>query len=59
MSDAVAVLTDIHANVAAPQAALGRIDELAIGRVYCGGALVGYGRTRTRCARYLGRTGQA
>jgi putative phosphoesterase len=39
----VAVITDIHANLAALQAALARIDELGIDRVYCGGDLVGYG----------------
>jgi putative phosphoesterase len=42
-SPAVAVITDIHANLPALQAALARIDELGIGRVYCGGDLVGYG----------------
>ncbi len=41
--DRVAVITDIHGNVAALQAALERTDELAIARVYCGGDLVGYG----------------
>ena len=40
---AVAVITDIHANLPALQAALARIDELGINRVYCGGDLVGYG----------------
>jgi putative phosphoesterase len=39
----VAVITDIHGNLLALQAALGRIDELGISRVYCGGDLVGYG----------------
>jgi predicted phosphodiesterase len=43
VEDAVAVITDIHANLPALQAALARIDELAIKRVYCGGDLVGYG----------------
>lgn len=43
MPDAVAVITDIHANLPALRAALGRIDQLGIGRIYCGGALVGYG----------------
>ena len=43
MPDAVAVITDIHANLPALQAALGRVDELGIGRIYCGGDLVGYG----------------
>ncbi len=43
MSDAVAVITDIHGNLPALQVALERIDELAIERLYCGGDLVGYG----------------
>ena len=43
MSEAVAVITDIHANLPALEAALNRIDELGIDRVYCGGDLVGYG----------------
>jgi hypothetical protein len=41
--DAGAIITDIHANLAALDAALTRIDELGIERVYCGGDLVGYG----------------
>jgi predicted phosphodiesterase len=40
---AVAVITDIHANLPALQTALARVDELGIERVYCGGDLVGYG----------------
>jgi putative phosphoesterase len=40
---AVAVITDIHANLPALQAALERIEALGIERVYCGGDLVGYG----------------
>ena len=43
MSESVAVITDIHANLPALQAALGRIEELRIETVYCGGDLVGYG----------------
>jgi putative phosphoesterase len=43
MSGPVAVVTDIHGNLPALEAALARIDELAIERVYCGGDLVGYG----------------
>jgi putative phosphoesterase len=43
VDDSAAVITDIHANLPALQAALARIDELSIGRVYCGGDLVGYG----------------
>jgi putative phosphoesterase len=43
VSGPLAVITDIHANLPALQAALARIDELGIERVYCGGDLVGYG----------------
>jgi putative phosphoesterase len=39
----VAVITDIHANLPALQAALRRIDDLGITDIYCGGDLVGYG----------------
>jgi putative phosphoesterase len=42
-AEPVAVITDLHANLPALQAALARIDELGIERVYCGGDLVGYG----------------
>jgi putative phosphoesterase len=41
--DAVAVITDIHGNLPALEAALARIEELGIERVFCGGDLVGYG----------------
>ena len=43
MADRVAVITDIHANLPALEAALARIDALGIDEVYCGGDLVGYG----------------
>jgi putative phosphoesterase len=43
VSDRAAVITDIHANLPALQAALARIDELGIQTVYCGGDLIGYG----------------
>ena len=39
----VAVITDIHANLLALQAALAHIDGLEVDAVYCGGDLVGYG----------------
>jgi putative phosphoesterase len=39
----VAVITDIHANLPALEAALQRIEELGVDAVYCGGDLVGYG----------------
>jgi putative phosphoesterase len=42
-TEAVAVITDIHANLPALEAALTSIEELGIERVYCGGDLVGYG----------------
>jgi putative phosphoesterase len=43
MADRVAVITDIHANLPALEAALARIDELDVEEVLCGGDLVGYG----------------
>jgi putative phosphoesterase len=43
MSDAAAVITDIHANLPALEASLALIEELGIERIYCGGDLVGYG----------------
>jgi putative phosphoesterase len=42
-TETVAVITDIHGNLPALEAALSRIDALGIERVYCGGDLVGYG----------------
>jgi putative phosphoesterase len=42
-ADTVAVITDIHANLPALEAALARIDQLGIEQIYCGGDLVGYG----------------
>jgi predicted phosphodiesterase len=43
VSEGVAVITDIHANLLALEAALARIGEMGIQRAYCGGDLVGYG----------------
>jgi putative phosphoesterase len=43
MPDRVAVITDIHGNLPALEAALARIEALGIEGVYCGGDLVGYG----------------
>jgi putative phosphoesterase len=43
VAERVAVITDIHANLPALQAALRRIDELDVDGLYCGGDLVGYG----------------
>ncbi len=42
-ADTVAVITDIHGNLPALQAALQRIEDLGIENVFCGGDLVGYG----------------
>lgn len=39
----VAVITDIHGNLPALEAALSAVDELEPASVYCGGDLVGYG----------------
>jgi putative phosphoesterase len=51
VSEAVAVITDIHGNLPALEAALARIEEMGIERVYCGGDLVGYGpRPNEVCA---------
>lgn len=43
MSRRVAVITDIHGNRPALEAALRRIEELDVDETYCGGDLVGYG----------------
>ena len=39
----IAIITDVHGNLPALEAALERIDGLEIDRIYCGGDLVGYG----------------
>ena len=39
----VVVITDIHGNLPALQAALSRVEEIAPDALYCGGDLVGYG----------------
>jgi putative phosphoesterase len=41
--DRVAVITDIHGNLAALEATLEWIDVQGVERIYCGGDLVGYG----------------
>jgi putative phosphoesterase len=47
----VAVITDIHANLPALEAALVWIDDAGIEDIYCGGDLVGYGpRPNEVCA---------
>lgn len=39
----VAIITDIHANLPALEAALAAIDAIGVDALYCGGDLVGYG----------------
>jgi putative phosphoesterase len=41
--DSVAVITDIHGNLAALEASLREIERLNVDGLYCGGDLVGYG----------------
>jgi putative phosphoesterase len=43
VANTAVVITDIHGNLAALQAALARIEELDVESVFCGGDLVGYG----------------
>jgi putative phosphoesterase len=43
MTEQVAIITDVHANLPALDASLSRIEALGIDRLYCGGDLVGYG----------------
>jgi hypothetical protein len=43
MLERVAVITDVHANLPALEAALARIDTLGVEAIYCGGDLVGNG----------------
>jgi predicted phosphodiesterase len=50
----VAVITDVHANVPALEAALARVEALGAEQVYCGGDLVGYGpHPNEVCARIV------
>jgi putative phosphoesterase len=52
---AVAVITDIHGNLPALEAALSRIEKLGIDEIYCGGDLVGYGPWPNEVCRVLER----
>jgi putative phosphoesterase len=52
---AAAVITDIHGNLPALEAALSRIEELGIEEIYCGGDLVGYGPSPNDVCRLLER----
>jgi putative phosphoesterase len=53
VGQSIAVITDVHGNVPALEAALARIDELGIGKVFCGGDLVGYGPWPNEVCRLL------
>jgi putative phosphoesterase len=53
----VAVITDIHGNLPALEAALSRVEELGIDEVYCGGDLVGYGPWPNEVCRLLEQHG--
>jgi putative phosphoesterase len=53
----VAVITDIHANLPALEAALQRIEELGVDAVYCGGDLVGYGPHPNEVCAVIGKRG--
>jgi putative phosphoesterase len=51
VSRRAAIITDLHGNLPALEAALARIEHLGIDDVYCGGDLVGYGpRPNEVCA---------
>jgi diadenosine tetraphosphatase ApaH/serine/threonine PP2A family protein phosphatase len=44
-----ALISDIHANLAALEAVLRRIDELGVGEIDCLGDVIGYGAEPERC----------
>src|SRR5918995_4178941 len=53
MNSLVAIVTDIHANVPALEAALRRTKELGVEDLYCGGDLVGYGQRPNEVCRLI------
>jgi putative phosphoesterase len=53
----IAIVTDIHGNLAALEAALARIDAIGIGATYCGGDLVGYGPHPNEVCRLIEQRG--
>ena len=57
MAERVAVITDIHGNMPALEAALARIEELEIETIYCGGDLVGYGPRPNEVCALIGERG--
>jgi putative phosphoesterase len=55
----VAIITDIHGNLPALEAALARTADLGIADVYCGGDLVGYGPWPNEVCRLIEERGIA
>ncbi len=55
----VAIITDIHGNLPALEAALARTADLEIDDVYCGGDLVGYGPWPNEVCRLIEERGIA
>jgi putative phosphoesterase len=53
----VAVITDIHGNLAALEATLEWIDREGIERIFCGGDLVGYGAYPNEVCALIGQRG--
>jgi diadenosine tetraphosphatase ApaH/serine/threonine PP2A family protein phosphatase len=50
----VAVITDIHANLPALEAALTGVDAVGVDEIWCLGDVVGYGAQPDECARLVG-----
>jgi putative phosphoesterase len=57
MNTRAAVITDVHGNVPALEAALRRIHELGVDDVFCGGDLVGYGPRPNEVCRLIEERG--
>jgi putative phosphoesterase len=55
--DRVAVITDLHGNLPALEAALARIEEIGVDATYCGGDLVGYGPWPNEVCRLVSERG--
>jgi putative phosphoesterase len=53
----VAVITDIHGNLAALEASLAAIETIGVDSVFCGGDLVGYGPSPNEVCRLVQRRG--
>jgi putative phosphoesterase len=55
--DRVAVITDLHGNLPALEAALARMEEIGVDATYCGGDLVGYGPWPNEVCRLVSERG--